>query len=518
MSTVRSIARGAPRWPAACRGGAVALGTLIATALCGCARHENGARPKPSVTAVAGGAASRPAAIGRWRLAPPGELEHVVLWVSHILIRYNGISSQSVPFGVPGWRAEGPPPARSREEALQLARTVLARAHRDLDAFGELAREYSDDSPTRDWGGSLGGVAAAELGPWPAILDELSRLKAGEISGVIETDLGFEILRRRRVPDPVSVAGRRIVIGYDGTPRARLGAEDPERSRDEALREAQDLLARAKAGEPFPRLVEKYSEDPDREQDGDIGLWSNREPTPYGRQIEVLVGLGEGGVSDPIDTAEGIEIVQRTDAHPRASYAASSIKIWFDDGLPEGNEHSRAHAMARARAIARVIKADPSRFASFQREYCCVQPERWTAGRAPPGLTAVLDHLAVGQIAADPIVVFPQVTIAQRLDTSSWSSIWTNCRRGSARMVESATRGLLGGRRTGAWSAPWSTRRPTGPPWPTRETGPATPQPPSSSHWCATIPATGGASSTGTSASVASSSWASVDPRRAAGA
>jgi len=58
---------------------------------------------------------------GPWRLAPASELSHVVLWLSHVLIRHDRAPYSSVSFQLSDWHWPGPLPTRSRADALQLA-------------------------------------------------------------------------------------------------------------------------------------------------------------------------------------------------------------------------------------------------------------------------------------------------------------------------------------------------------------------------------------------------------------
>jgi parvulin-like peptidyl-prolyl isomerase len=72
------------------------------------------------------------------------------------------------------------------------AETVLARARKGAD-FSRLAKEYSEDFATRDRGGDLGSFTRnTHTTPF----DEWAfSLKAGEISGLVETEYGFHIIK-----------------------------------------------------------------------------------------------------------------------------------------------------------------------------------------------------------------------------------------------------------------------------------------------------------------------------------
>ncbi|TNF01562.1 MAG: hypothetical protein EP323_09495 [Gammaproteobacteria bacterium] len=72
----------------------------------------------------------------------------------------------------------------------------LAEIQKQLEtgeSFADLAREYSEDYGTAEQGGDLGYVQAGDLpGPLGATLDKLA---VGEVSGVVESDLGVHLLK-----------------------------------------------------------------------------------------------------------------------------------------------------------------------------------------------------------------------------------------------------------------------------------------------------------------------------------
>ncbi len=76
--------------------------------------------------------------------------------------------------------------------ALKQAQEVLAQAKAGKD-FGELARQYSQDTGSSKNGGDLGW---AEKTTFPgAFSDALFSMSAGEIRGLVKTDYGYHIIR-----------------------------------------------------------------------------------------------------------------------------------------------------------------------------------------------------------------------------------------------------------------------------------------------------------------------------------
>lgn len=358
---------------------------------------------------------------GAWRLAPGGELEHVVIWVSHILIRHRDAEPREAPFAAAGWKVQPAPPQRTRAEARARAEELCARARQNHADFAALARAYSEDTLSSDRGGSLGGIPASRFVSHPEFLDALAQLKPGEVSEVLESPYGFHVLLRREPPPEQIIAARRIVIGHADAPwldmqrRESLPAAAP-RSRAAARELAAALSARV-LREPaqFERLVREYSEARDAEHDGDIGVWSNREPSPLARQLERLSELSIGEVAEPIETQLGFEILQRVAAEPRASYGMLAIRLRFDPVAADGAEYSRKNVRSRADSLARTLRGDPAAFDAVAAQYRA-RNESWTEGRGDPALTALLQSLAIGELAPAPIAVGSHWVIAKRVE------------------------------------------------------------------------------------------------------
>ena len=350
-----------------------------------------------------------------WRLAGWDDLDHTVLWVSHIVIAHSDSKPSQVPqLRPPGWQPDPPNPKRTADEALEKAQAIAKQASEHPERFADLAARMSDDIVTAKQGGSLGGIRASQLPP--IFLDVLAALKPGEVSQPIATPWGFHVLWRRPAPEEQSVAGKRLVIRYRGT-YGGPGTGPSVRTREQASSLARSLAEQLRSGAAtFDDLTAKYSETADRIQSGDLGVWSNRESGPYPREIEQLTKLKINAVSEPLETVAGFEIVQRTLSRPRSRFAMSSIKIKFDSTLDASQEHSKAQALELANTLAQRVAKDPSLFQEFQREYCCNGVEQWTDGRGPIGLSQRVNDLAIGEIAAHPIEHDVFFVIPKRLD------------------------------------------------------------------------------------------------------
>jgi hypothetical protein len=357
---------------------------------------------------------------GRWRLAPGEQLTRVVLWFSHILIRYDDVPDANVSFSLVEWGTAPPSVSRSRDQALSLARRAAEEAASGKVAFAELAAAYSEDVTTRDRAGSLGGMTAANLVPWGQILDALAVLKPGEVSKVVETPFGFHVLRRHAPPPEQTLSGSRIVIGHDDAPALsyfHFRGDIAHRSKSEAETLARELSERARHNpDEFPELVERYSEHMDAEAQGDLGAWSVREAQAPAREIDTLARLRVGEVSPPIDTALGFQILMRTADRERPVFAHEALELRFDPRAPPGSPDSEAAARELALQLAERLKHEPQAFDSLQRELYCLDTHVWREGRREKSIQAALSALSIGAISPAPVRTAAAHVLLRRLD------------------------------------------------------------------------------------------------------
>ena len=110
------------------------------------------------------------------------DLEEVHL--RHIVLR----TKESV-VPLPGAPARDPMPAEQARKKLEdIRKQILAGAD-----FGELAREYSEDLGTAGAGGDMGYVNRQKA--LPPVLNAAAALKPGEVSDIIATPFGLEIIK-----------------------------------------------------------------------------------------------------------------------------------------------------------------------------------------------------------------------------------------------------------------------------------------------------------------------------------
>jgi hypothetical protein len=354
---------------------------------------------------------------GRWRQHRES-LRRLVLWPSHILIRFADAPAQAdVSFTLVSFHSVLPPATRGRGEALELARDIARRARAEPKKFAELAREHSEDIVRRELGGSLGGIQAKQLSAWPGVLDALFAIAPGEVSDVVETRYGFHVFTRRAPPARQSVTGRRIVIGHERAPW--LGTLDagapPQRTREAALDLARAIFEQARsAPDRFEQLVAQHSELRDKVVGGDFGTWSNVEPCAFPREIEVLSQLRVGEVAGPFDSLFGVQIIRRVSDPERTEYAMEGIHLPFDLNAPEADPTSHSSALALARSLNERLLASPALLPELQKAQNSFKAQ-WTEGRGSPELLAQLASVKLGDVLPQPVRSATRYIIGRRI-------------------------------------------------------------------------------------------------------
>jgi peptidyl-prolyl cis-trans isomerase C/peptidyl-prolyl cis-trans isomerase SurA len=134
--------------------------------------------PPASVTVAAAAPAPSPSPS-----APPAPSVTAVpqetITASHILVSWKGAA-------LPG-------ATRTKDEARKRIQEVIDKLKKGAD-FGKLAAEYSEDRSNKDKGGDLGAFPRGRM--VPPFDSAAFALKPGEVSGIVETQFGFHVIKR----------------------------------------------------------------------------------------------------------------------------------------------------------------------------------------------------------------------------------------------------------------------------------------------------------------------------------
>ncbi|MGV3569406.1 MAG: peptidylprolyl isomerase [Ramlibacter sp.] len=171
---------------------------------------------------------------------------------------------------------------------------------------------------------------------------------------------------------------------------------------------AQQLLARARAGEDFTKLARENSDAPGAAQNaGQVGLRSaDRLPPLF---VEATRNVPEGGTSDVVRSAAGFHIVKVIDKRQQGATMTVTQNHARHILLRPGPRETEAQARAKLADFKRRIEAKQADFAQLAREHSQDASARnggdlgWSSpGMFVPEFEEVLNSLQPGQI-ADPV-------------------------------------------------------------------------------------------------------------------
>ena len=100
-------------------------------------------------------------------------------------------------------RSQRTAPAAERAEAKKKLEGILQKIRGGED-FAFMAKKYTDDPLSKERGGDLGFIAKGDLG-LPEMDAAIFKLKEGEVSPVIETEIGYHIVKmvEKKSPHPL---------------------------------------------------------------------------------------------------------------------------------------------------------------------------------------------------------------------------------------------------------------------------------------------------------------------------
>ncbi len=190
-------------------------------------------------------------------------------------------------------------PENLRAEKKKQAEAVLTQAKAQGGDFAALAKQYSDDASNKDMGGDLGFFAAGRM--VPAFDAAVFAMQPGEISGPIETEFGYHLIKLEEVKPETVRSFEQVKDSI---------AADLKRQQAKALsfkRAAAAYEAVMKAGS-----LDKYSQ----QEAGKVQVLEpfSRSERPQGlpadpKFVETAFGLKKGELSSIIELREGYAVL-----------------------------------------------------------------------------------------------------------------------------------------------------------------------------------------------------------------
>lgn len=205
-----------------------------------------------------------------------------------------------------------------KEKARLGAEEVLRQCKNGAD-FGEMALQYSDDPISRAKKGNIGYFIPG-TGDYPEYEEIVTNLKHGEISDLIETPDGFDIIRVTDIRRDGRIGLQRIYIAIKPDP-----AEEKAK-----LEKADSILKELKKGADFVQMVKKYSDDQiTKDKDGD---WMEVNINNLSDEMKnAFNSLEVGEVSKPIKSFQGVHIFKIVDRKELSEDEMEQIRKYLSD-------------------------------------------------------------------------------------------------------------------------------------------------------------------------------------------
>ncbi len=183
----------------------------------------------------------------------------------------------------------------------------VARQLRTGADFAKMAATYSD-SPDALQGGAVGWRDPNRLPP--VFAAELVKMKAGQVTPVMRTNVGFHILKVNNVRKPEVQQQEQAAANVQQVhARHILLKITPTQSEEEDRKKLLDLKAKIESKQAsFEDLARQNSQDSLASKGGDLG-WVEAGDVPD-ELATAMHALQPGQVSDPVKTPFGMHIVQ----------------------------------------------------------------------------------------------------------------------------------------------------------------------------------------------------------------
>lgn len=133
-------------------------------------------------------------------------------------------------------------------------------------------------------------------------LATLAPARAAEVEAAEERE------RERIARQPKEVGARHILVMHE---KSRERPDTIKRTRDEALKRAQECLVKVRSGEDWNQLVKEYSDEPGAaERGGDLGVFGRGQMVKAFSDATFELRVGQ--VSEVVETPYGFHVIQRT--------------------------------------------------------------------------------------------------------------------------------------------------------------------------------------------------------------
>jgi peptidyl-prolyl cis-trans isomerase D len=226
---------------------------------------------------------------------------------------------------------------------------------------GELGRRVALEGEARDI--DYFTIAAAPFAEQVAVSpDEVQAYYDANKASFVTPEtvsLQYVAIKASDVAAGVAVTDEALHAYYDQVAPERY--QEPERRRARhiliesgtddaaALKKADEVMAKAKAGEDFGKLAREYSDDPgSKEQGGELG-WATRQSfvQPF---ADALFAMQVGQISAPVKTQFGYHVIQLEEVQPERQRSFDEVRAELESDYR--NEQAQAQFYEKSQALA----------------------------------------------------------------------------------------------------------------------------------------------------------------------
>lgn len=201
---------------------------------------------------------------------------------------------------------------KKSEKSLERIQEAMSKLKKGQD-FATVAQKYSADSLSAKAGGKIGYFTALQIG-FPQIEDAIYNTPVGKYSDIIETDLGYHILK----VDDVRPARGRIKVAM-----IKIAIPEAESEKITAQNKVDSLYQLLMKGEEFAPLAVKYSDDPNSSMKGGELDWFGI--NTYVKEFEdaAFALKNNGEISKPFATSNSWYIIKKLSEVKTQTYQES---------------------------------------------------------------------------------------------------------------------------------------------------------------------------------------------------
>ncbi len=212
---------------------------------------------------------------------------------------------------------------KANDDEQKKAKDILLAVRSGTKSFEEYAREFSQDTRTKETGGDLGFIGLSGE-PWmkQVYLFASQRGVPGVVAkDILNSEIGFHIVKLEEIKELVgTVSARHMLVCYKGAQSCTS-----DRTKEEALASIQSIRAQANK-DNFATLAKERSDDlGSGSQGGDLGIITRGQTVkPF---EDAAFALPLGAISDPVESPFGFHLIYKYDEKKEKQYRVRHILI-----------------------------------------------------------------------------------------------------------------------------------------------------------------------------------------------